>query len=114
MSFPLIHDDPMYQLIRNEKIEEFNRQKHSADISNLKDGNYRGLDLRKLDVDGLDLSGAYLRNADLRGLDLRNTNLRGASLNDAKVSGCYFPEQITAEEVRMSVEFGTRLRCRID
>lgn len=103
-------NDPMYQLLLDEKIEEFNRARASGKTVSLKGALFRGIDLRKLNADGLDLSDAYLRGADLRGVDLRNTRLEGASMCDAKISGCYFPDELSADEIRLSVEKGTRLR----
>lgn len=114
MSKPTISDDPLYQLLRNEQIREFNEQRHKLDTSRLKSGDYRGRDLRNMDAEGLDFSDSYFRNSDLRGIDFRNTNLQGASLIDAKVSGTYFPEALSAEEIRLSLDTGTRLRYRVD
>jgi hypothetical protein len=31
---------------------------------------------------------------------------------DAKISGCYFPKELDAEEIRLSITQGTRLRYR--
>ncbi len=59
---------------------------------------------------GLDFSSAYFRNCDLSGIDFRETNLEGASLLDAKVSGVYFPDELDPEEIRLSLDHGTRLR----
>jgi uncharacterized protein YjbI with pentapeptide repeats len=59
---------------------------------------------------GLDFSNSYFRNSDLSGIDFRDTNLEGASLLDAKLSGTYFPEQLSAAEIRLSLDTGTRLR----
>lgn len=112
MAKPTISDDPLYLLLREENIELFNTQREQLDNNNLKGGDYRGLDLRKINPDGLDFSDGYFRNSDLRGLDLRNTNLEGANIRDANISGVYFPKQLTAAEIRMSIEFGTRLRYR--
>ena len=39
--------------------------------------------------------------------------VRSASLADAKVSGCYFPPEIPATEIQLSVSLGTRLRHRL-
>lgn len=110
MSKPEIHDDPLYQLLRQEKVDEFNQQRDTLSQDKLKNSSYQGTDLRGVNAHKLDLSGSYFRNADLRGLDLRDTNLEGASLCDAKISGVYFPPQLTAAEIRMSLELGTRLR----
>jgi len=112
MGKPTISDDPLYQLLRSENIKEFNEQRHKMDSSQLQSGDYRGRDLRNMEADGLDFSNSYFRNTDLRGIDFRKTNLRGASLIDAKVSGTYFPEQLSAEEIRLSLDTGTRLRYR--
>jgi uncharacterized protein YjbI with pentapeptide repeats len=59
-----------------------------------------------------DLSGAYLRGANLSGQDLSLAKMHGASLKSAKISGCLFPASISAEEIRLSVDLGTRLRHR--
>lgn len=107
---PEIKDDPLYQMLRQEEIDEFNAHRDTLDTGNLKSGDYRGRDLRKMNARGLDFSNAYFRNADLSGIDFRETNLEGASLLDAKISGVYFPEELSAEEIRLSLDTGTRLR----
>lgn len=112
MSKPMIIDDQAYQLLRNENIAEFNRRKDSLDLSRLRGCDYRGLDLRNLEAAGLDLRDAYFRSTDLRGIDFREANLEGATLTEAKISGCYFPDTLSPEEIRLSLEHGTRLRCR--
>lgn len=112
MSKPIITDDPAYQLLRTENIEGFNNARDSADLSNLAGADYRGLDLRGMNADNIDFTNAYFRNADLRGIDFRTAKLDGVSLCDAKISGCYFPASLSAEEIRMSIELGTRLRCQ--
>ena len=110
MSKPTISDDPLYQLLRSEQIREFNEQRDKLDASKLKSGDYRGRDLRNMTAAGLDFSDSYFRNTDLRGIDFRESNLAGASLIDAKVSGTYFPDTLSAEEIRLSLDTGTRLR----
>ncbi len=112
MGKPTISDDPLYQMLRNELIAEFNKARDEMDASRLNSGDYRGRDLRNLNADGLDFSDSYFRNCDLKGIDFRNTNLEGASIIDAKVSGCYFPDELSPEEIRLSLETGTRLRYR--
>ncbi|MEM0953655.1 MAG: pentapeptide repeat-containing protein [Pseudomonadota bacterium] len=112
MTKPTISDDPLYQYLRNEQIKEFNEQRNSLDTSRLRSGDYRGRDLRNMNAAGLDFSDSYFRNSDLRGIDFRETNLEGASLIDAKVSGTYFPDALSADEIRLSLETGTRLRYR--
>jgi len=114
MKKPEIKTDPLYQLLRQEDIKGFNEQRDSLDASELRSGDYRGRDLRNMNASGLDFSNAYFRNADLSGIDFRSTNLEGASLLDAKLSGTYFPEILSAEEIRLSLDTGTRLRYRKD
>jgi len=63
-----------------------------------------------MNAKGLDFSNSYFRNTDLSGIDFRNTNLEGASLLDAKLSGTFFPRELSAEEIRLSLDTGTRLR----
>jgi len=112
MNKPVIKSDPLYQLLRNEDIKSFNEQRDKLDTSELKSGDYRGRDLRNMNADGLDFSDSYFRNTDLSGIDFRNTNLEGASLLDAKLSGTYFPLELDAAEIRLSLDTGTRLRYR--
>jgi uncharacterized protein YjbI with pentapeptide repeats len=109
---PKVHDNALYQLLHNEKVADFNARHDEAKAAELRGGNYRGLDLRNLNAEGLDLSDAYFRGADLRGIDFRNTLLEGASMIDAKISGCYFPKELSPEEIRLSITQGTRLRYR--
>ena len=107
---PRISQDPMYQLLRDEKVEQFNKLKADGKTCDLTGCDFKGLDLRNLDARGLDLTDAYFRGADLRSIDFRGSQLAGASLADAKISGCYFPDDILASEILMSVQQGTRLR----
>jgi uncharacterized protein YjbI with pentapeptide repeats len=53
-----------------------------------------------------------LRLADLRGLNMSACCLEGASIHGAKISGVYFPPDLSPEEIRLSLEFGTRMRYR--
>ncbi|PWB31217.1 hypothetical protein DCO48_18045 [Pseudomonas sp. SDI] len=112
MNQPRQLDSALYALVHNEKIAAFNREKPQDAAIDFKDGDFRGLDLRDLDTKGIDFSGAYFRAADLRGLDLRENSLEGASLAHAQISGTYFPVELSADEILMSVKFGTRLRYR--
>jgi uncharacterized protein YjbI with pentapeptide repeats len=100
----------MYQLIRDEKVEQFNKEKSEGKACDLTECDFKGCDLRNLDVSGLDFTDAYFRGADLRSLDFRGCKLAVASLADSKISGCFFPGDITADEILMSVQHGTRLR----
>ena len=112
MSQPRQLDNPLYRLIRNEDIKGFNAQKAADGPIDLSSGDFRGLDLPTLDASRVLFTDASFRGADLRGLDLRNTCMRGASLAHAQISGAYFPEELSADEILMSMNFGTRLRYR--
>lgn len=103
-------NNPLYKLLLDENIKEFNARRAQGETVNLNGALLRGLDLRMMNAAGLDMSNAYLRGADLRGIDFRTTLLEGASLAEAKISGCYFPRELSAEEIRMSVEKGMRMR----
>ncbi|MDH5218636.1 MAG: pentapeptide repeat-containing protein [Gammaproteobacteria bacterium] len=107
---PLIKKDPLYQLLREEKIEEFNKHKAAGKKCDLTNADFRGLNLQGLDAKGLDFSGSYFRSTDLRGIDFSQCNLEGASVHEAKVSGCYFPKEISSDEITMSIIRGTRMR----
>lgn len=107
---PRALDHPLYVLLREENIAEFNRRRAAGEGVSLAGALLRNLDLRGLDATGLDLRDACLRNCDLRGVDFRTAQLEGATLTEARVSGCYFPAALTAEEIRLSLEKGTRLR----
>jgi len=107
---PQIKDDPMYRLLREGDVEEFNTRRSAGEACDLRGCDFRTLDLRKLDAKGLDLRGCYFRQTDLRGVDLSEANLEGASINAAKISGTYFPPTLTAEELTLSLTHGTRMR----
>lgn len=107
---PRVTTDPLYLLLREGRVEDFNRRRLGGEAVDLRGCNLRGLDLRQLDPGGLDLRDCYLRQADLRGLDLRTCQLEGASLHAAHVSGVYFPAEFSATEIEVSVRLGTRLR----
>lgn len=110
MTQPHMLDNPLFRLLRSDDIKGFNAQKPATGEINLSEGDFRGLDLRKLDTSRINFTNAYFRGADLRGLDLRHTNLEGASLAHAQISGAYFPAELSAAEILMSMQFGTRLR----
>jgi uncharacterized protein YjbI with pentapeptide repeats len=103
-------DDEAYRCLRSGEIDAFHKlvaDRNEVDFSN---SDLRGIGLRKVDISKLIIRGSYLRDADLRGLDLRQTDLEGCSLCHAKVGGVYFPKNLSPEEIRMSIEHGTRLR----
>jgi|GEM_PF-477324 len=101
---------PKNPLLTEERHEEFNRLVESGQAPDLRGANLASLDLRCYNLRGMDLSGAYLRAANLSGLDLTGCNLKGASLRGARISGTLFPDNISPQEIRLSVELGTRIR----
>ncbi len=107
---PKLSEDPMYQLLRDEDVHEFNLRRARGAPCELRGVDLRGLNLRLLNADGLDLTDAYLHGADLRGVDFRNAKLEGVSLKAANISGCYFPKEVRAEEILASVSHGIRVR----
>jgi uncharacterized protein YjbI with pentapeptide repeats len=109
---PLTYEEPLFQLLRDGNVKEFNRRKAQGETGQFRDCDFRYLDLRGLDAAGIDFSNSYFRAADLRGIDFSTTNLAGASLNSARVSGVLFPAELTPEEIELSVNRGTRLRYR--
>ena len=110
MNEPEIKDNELYQLLRHGEIEEFNRRLAEGAECSLTGADLRGTDLRCMNARGLDMSNCYLRQADLRGVDFSETNLEGASINGAKISGTYFPRELRAEEIALSLTHGTRMR----
>jgi uncharacterized protein YjbI with pentapeptide repeats len=104
--------DPLYQLLREGRAEDFNRQRKPGEKYDLHACNFRGVDLRQCNVENIDFSDCYFRQADLRGVDLRTCQLGGASLHGAHVSGAFFPDTLDAAEIEMSVRLGTRMRNR--
>ncbi len=105
-------ENPLYQLLREEKVKEFNQQKSAREQVNFHDCDFRGLDLRGLDADGIDFSGCYFRASDLRGIDFSQCNMHGASIASAQISGCLFPDNISGTEIYLSLEKGMRMRAR--
>jgi uncharacterized protein YjbI with pentapeptide repeats len=110
---PVSKRKPLCHLLSNGEVDAFNREvTRLGGTADLADADLRGVDLRHASLKHADLTGAYLRAADLRGVDLSEAQLAGASLRQAQVSGTLFPVSLGAEEIRMSVELGTRMRPR--
>lgn len=107
---PEIKQDKMYKLLREGKIEEFNKRKAAGEVFDLTHCDFRSVDLRGLEAKGIDFSHAYFRQADLRGIDFSGSILAGASLNGSKISGCYFPNELSADEITLSLTHGVRMR----
>lgn len=100
------------KLLQDNKAEQANTLLENVDDFSLAGANMRSANLQGFKVHGIDLSNAYLRSANMKGLDMRSCNLEGASLHGAKIAGAYFPDDLTPEEIQMSVTHGTRLRYR--
>jgi uncharacterized protein YjbI with pentapeptide repeats len=109
---PKIKTDPLYRLLREGKIDAFNEEKSRGKTCDLTHCDFRGVDLRGIDADGLDFSGSYFRQADLRGVDFSKAKLQGSSIHSARIAGAYFPPEIPADEVQISLVHGTRMRYR--
>ncbi len=101
---------PKPKILFEENREAFNRAVASGQVADFSNQNLSDLDLTGFDLRNANLSGAYLRGANLNGQDLSNAQMHGASLKQAKVSGCLFPADISAAEIRLSIDLGTRLR----
>lgn len=110
MSEPRYLEDPAYRCLRVEDIDGYNMAIINRPEVDFTDANLRSVDLRRADLEKVILRGAYLRDADLRGCDLRGMDLEGASFHNAKVAGAYFPGNVAAEELKLSLEHGTRIR----
>ncbi|MFQ5514208.1 MAG: pentapeptide repeat-containing protein [Myxococcota bacterium] len=105
----LIRESELRLLLLEGKIEEFNSRvaEEPADLANT---DLRAVDLQGANLLHANLRGAYLRNADLRAVDLFHADLEGASIHHARIAGTRFPPNLRAEEIRLSVDLGTRLR----
>jgi len=110
MSEPEIKNDELFQLLRHGKVGEFNERVANGESCELAGGDFRGTDLRNLNASGLDMRSCYFRQADLRGIDFSETQLEGASISGAKISGTFFPKELRAEEILLSLTHGTRMR----
>ena len=109
---PRFLEDEAYRSLRSGDVEAYHREiagRETVDFCNV---DFRGVDLRGAELQKVDLRGAYMRDADLRGLDLRSLDLEGCTLLHAKIGGAYFSSDLSPEEIRLSVEHGTRLRYR--
>ena len=107
---PAIKDDPLYRLLREGKIDEFNQRRAKGESCDLRGADFRGVDLTGIDAAGLDFGDCYFRMSNLRGIDFSEARLEGASIHGAQISGVYFPAQLRADEISLSLEHGTRMR----
>ena len=111
MAEPIISEDPLYRLLRECKVDEFNQRIAAGETTDLTSCDFRHVNLKGINAEGLDFSNSYFRQADLRGVDFSGcANFNGASIHGAKISGTYFPAELRAEEILLSLNNGTRLR----
>jgi len=107
---PKIIDSPLYILLREGKIDEFNAQRAAGENVDLRGCDFRNVDLQGINASGLDFTDCYFRQSDLRGIDFRECQMQGASINGARISGAYFPVALSATEINLSLQHGTRMR----
>ena len=110
MAAPRFLQNPAFKLLRVGEVDAFHKNIEGQDCVDFSGSDLRGTDFRRVDLSRIVLRDAYLRDADFRGCDLRHLDLEGASIQNAKISGAYLPSSISAEEIRMSLRHGTRLR----
>ncbi len=112
MAQPRFLDDPAFKSLRLGDCEAFNRLVASQKLVDFTNADLRGVDFRGIaDPGKINVRGSYLRDADLRGLDLRGWDMEGCSLYHAKISGAYFPPNLSPQEIANSVQLGTRMRA---
>jgi uncharacterized protein YjbI with pentapeptide repeats len=100
--------------IRNDEAERFNSEIATlAGPVDLENCDLSNQDLRRFNLRSANLRNAYLKMADLRGVDLSDAQMDGASINRAHISGAFFPRNIPAQEVWLSIEHGTRMRATL-
>jgi uncharacterized protein YjbI with pentapeptide repeats len=110
MTTPELVHNTLFQLLHSGQVEAFNSRRKEGEELDLKNADLHGVDLRGLDARGLDMSKCNLHQADLRDIDFSETNLEGASISGAKISCTYFPAELSAEEIALSLQHGTRMR----
>ncbi len=116
MSAPeFFEKDKAFVFLRKGDKDGFNREVVSRGGQvHFTNANFRGVDFRGVDTEALMLISCYLRDADLRGCDMRHWDLEGSSIHNAHISGAYFPDDVEAEEIRLSLDHGTRIRTRVN
>jgi uncharacterized protein YjbI with pentapeptide repeats len=110
MPKPRFIADEAFRSLRAGDLAAFHRLISDRNTVDFSESDLRGTDLRNVDLTKVVLRGSYLKDADLRGVDLRQHDLEGCSLHNAKIGGAYFPKNIPAAELQLSISFGTRVR----
>ena len=89
ISEPAISREKLIELLRAEKVSEFNalRDRESIEVIDLSRANLSEANLSRANLSATDLHGANLSMADLRWCDLRGTNLSMADLRRLTLSG---------------------------
>ena len=105
-------DDEAFRCLRAGDGPAFHRLIERRSVVDFSDGDLRGTDFRNVDLSKVVLRGAYMKDADLRGMDLRKVDLEGASIHNARIGGTYFPLNIPAAEIQLSMQHGTRMRVQ--
>ncbi len=108
-----IRKNQLHEYLRDGEKVKFNEAVAQLTESvDLADCNLRGMDLRELNLRDANLENAYLKSADMRGLDLSGAKMAGASIHKAHIGGVLFPDNIDPSEIRLSIEYGTRIRTK--
>lgn len=110
MTRPKFLDDETFKSLRSGEKETFNNLVKNRESIDFSDCDLRATDFRGIDLSKVILKGAYLRDANLRGQDLRQHDLEGCSIFHAHISGVFWPRNLSAEEIRLSLDHGTRMR----
>ena len=111
MAQPQFLDSPAFKSLRLGDFEAYNRHAAGQKVLDFSDTDLRGVDFRGVaDIKKLHVRGSYMRDADLRGIDLRTWDMEGCSLYHAKISGAYFPTNLSPQEISNSIQLGTRMR----
>ena len=105
-----IRRTPKPKMLFEENMATFNKMAAQGQKIDFSNQNLSDLDLRGFNLKNANLSGAYMRGTNLSGQDLSGAYLHGASIRQANISGCLFPLELPAEEIRLSVDMGTRIR----
>ena len=107
---PNVKHSPKPRELFEENREAFNQAVADGKTADFSNQNLSDLDLIGFNLRNANLSGAYMKGANLSGVDLSEACLHGASIKSARISGCMFPMDLSAEEIRLSVEKGSRIR----
>ena len=105
------NDKQLGQLLLDGEIGAFNQTREKTGAYSLAGLDLSGVDLRNINARGLDMRDCHLGHADLRGIDFSETDLGGASISCAKIAGTLFPQNLSAEEITLSLVHGTRMRA---